>query len=220
MPETLHERKIKMPRESFRRPGVLLPTCSCTPLQVENCPHPTMNYDELKHIAHVLIGGKINTKTFIQMQKADENIQRIEKLVPRSRLFYYIDKVLYFGKKKPKPVLPDALLDLLIQSKHFTVFGLHNSATRMKRDILSQYHVTRKVLGDKLKMLKTNCLVCQFNKTNAVSHELKISTFRRSPQTCWAVDIIPNMPTTKNGNKAIFWQLMFTGFVSLSPLKS
>ena len=221
MPETLHERKIKMPRESFRRPGVLLPTCSCTPLQVENCPHPTMNYDELKHIAHVLIGGKINTKTFIQMQKADENIQRIEKLVPRSRLFYYIDKVLYFGKKKPKPVLPDALLDLLIQSKHFTVFGLHNSATRMKRDILSQYHVTRKVLGDKLKMLKTNCLVCQFNKTNAVSHELKISTFRRSPQTCWAVDIIPNMPTTKNGNKAIFLAIdMFTGFVSLSPLKS
>ena len=180
-----------------------------------------MNYDELKHIAHVLIGGKINTKTFIQMQKADENIQRIEKLVPRSRLFYYIDKVLYFGKKKPKPVLPDALLDLLIQSKHFTVFGLHNSATRMKRDILSQYHVTRKVLGDKLKMLKTNCLVCQFNKTNAVSHELKISTFRRSPQTCWAVDIIPNMPTTKNGNKAIFLAIdMFTGFVSLSPLKS
>jgi hypothetical protein len=64
-----------------------------------------MNYDELKHIAHVLIGGKINTKTFIQMQKADENIQRIEKLVPRSKLFYYIDKVLYFGKKKPKPVV-------------------------------------------------------------------------------------------------------------------
>ncbi len=27
MPETLHERKFKMPRESFRRPGVLLPTC-------------------------------------------------------------------------------------------------------------------------------------------------------------------------------------------------
>jgi len=221
MPETLHERKIKMPKESLRRPGVLLPTCSCSPLQIEECNHPTMNYDELKHIAHVLIGGKINTKTFIQMQKADENIQRIEKIVPRSNLFFHIDKVLYFGKKKPKPVLPDALLDLLIQSKHFTVFGLHNSATRMKRDILSQYHVTRKILGDKLKMLKTNCLVCQFNKSNSASHELKVSDFRRSPQSCWAVDIIPNMPLTKNGNKAIFLAIdMFTGFVSLSPLKS
>jgi hypothetical protein len=37
MPETLHERKTKMPRQSFRRPGVLLPTCSCSQLQVENC---------------------------------------------------------------------------------------------------------------------------------------------------------------------------------------
>jgi hypothetical protein len=41
------------------------------------------------------------------VQKAGENIQGIEKLVPRSRLFYYIDKVLYFGKKKPKPVSPE-----------------------------------------------------------------------------------------------------------------
>ena len=221
MPQTLHERKIKMPKESFRRPGVLLPTCSCTVLQEQDCDHPTMNYDELKNITQVLVGGQMSLKSFIQMQKSDENIQEIDKLVPTSKLFQYIDGVLYFGMKKPKPVLPDALLDLLIQSKHFTVFGLHNSITRIKRDILQNFHVTRKMLSIKLQRLKTNCLVCQFNKTNATSHELKTSNFRRAPQTCWAVDIIPNMPLTKNGNKAIFLAIdMFTGFVSLAPLKS
>jgi hypothetical protein len=100
-----------------------------------------MNYDELKHITLVLIGGKINTKTFIQVDgNALKNWYQDKD---------YITKVLY----------------------------LHNSATRIKRDILSQNHDMRKFLGDKLKMLKTNCLVCQFNKTNAVSHEQKMSNF-------------------------------------------
>ena len=221
MPQTLHERKIKMPKESFRRPGMLLPTCSCNIIQSETCAHPTMNYDELKHITQVLIGGQMSVKSFIQMQKADENIQKIAEIVHRSKLFKYIENVLYFGVKNPKPVLPEALLDLLIQSKHFTVFGLHNSATRIKRDILQQFHVARKVLGTKLLKLKTNCLVCQFNKTNHLAHTFQSSDFRRAPQTCWAVDIIPNMPLTNNGNKAIFLAVdMFTGFVSLAPLKS
>ena len=221
MPETLHERKIKMPKESFRRPGILLPTCSCSPFQINSCNHPTMNYDELKNITQVLIGGKITTKMFIQMQQADENCQKIMELVPRSKLFHFREKVLYFGTKRPKPVMPDALLDLLIQSKHYTVFGQHNSTSRIKRDIHSVYHVTRKLLGTKLQMLKTNCLVCQFNKTNTEAHTLKQTDFRKAPQTCWAIDIIPNLPLTKNANKAVFLAIdMFTGFVSLAPLKS
>ena len=221
MPQTLHDRKIKMPKESFRRPGVLLPTCSCSIAQSDNCAHPTMNYDELKHITQVIISGRMNVKQFIKLQSSDDNIKRISEMVPRSKLFKYVEGILYFGTKNPKPVLPDALLDALITTKHFTLFGLHNSATRIKRDILQQFHVTKKKLSEKLKRLKTNCMICQFNKTNNSSQEFRVSTFRKAPQTCWAVDIIPNMPLTKNGNRAIFLAIdMFTGFVTLAPLKS
>ena len=84
------------------------------------------------------------------------------------KFFKYL---LYFVIKTPKLVLPDALFELLIQSKHFTVFGLHNSITSNKQDNLQQFHVSQKVLRDKLQMLKTNCLVCQLNKTNSISQD-------------------------------------------------
>jgi hypothetical protein len=94
-------------------------------------------------------------------------------------------------------VLPTALLDLLIQSKHFTVFGMHNSITRMTQDIRRQYFVHQKTLSKKLKVLKNNCLVCQFNKTNANSHMMKPLNFKKAPQMCWSIDLIPNMPKNK-----------------------
>ncbi|MGV0982791.1 MAG: reverse transcriptase domain-containing protein [Polynucleobacter sp.] len=221
MPQTLHDRKIKMPRESFRRPGVLLPTCSCTPLQEEECEHPTMNYDELKAITKVLVGGKINLESFRQMQQADPFIQEMLARKKMLKMFFFIENVLYFDRKKPKPVLPSALLDLLIQTKHYTVFGLHFSSTRIRRDITSLYHVNMKDLKEKLQMMRENCLVCQFNRTNLPAQTLQRSNFRRAPQIGWAIDIIPNMPTTENGFNAIFLAVdLFTGFVQLIPIKS
>ena len=49
-----------MPKESFHRPGMLLSTCSCNIIQAKTCAHPTINYDELKHITQVLIGRQIS----------------------------------------------------------------------------------------------------------------------------------------------------------------
>ena len=221
MPKTLHERKIKMPKESFRRPGLLLPTCSCTQLQEEECKHPTMNYDELKTVSKILVGGQIDTKTFIEMQKADPTIQKMYTRRNLPKIFSYQQNILMYGFKKKNPVLPIALLDLLIQSKHFTVFGMHNSISRMTRDIKKQYFTHTATLQQKLRELKTNCLVCQFNKTNVPSHTIQISNFKKAPQVCWAIDIIPNMPKTINDYSAILLAIdTFTGYVSLSPLKS
>ena len=221
MPKTLHERKIKMPKESFRRPGLLLPTCSCTPLQFQECEHPTINYDELKVVSKVLTGGQINIPTFIEMQKSDPMIQKIldkKKLPP---VFSFQQQVLMFGKKVKKPVLPNALLDLLIQSKHCTLFGMHNSVSRMNRDIRKQYYVHTPSLNQKLKFLKNNCLVCQFNKPVLPGHIVKRSDFKKAPQICWSIDIIPNMPKTDNGYSAILLAIdTFTGYVNLAPLRS
>ena len=221
LPKTLHERKIKMPRESFRRPGLLLPTCSCTSLQKDECDHPTINYEELKVVSKILVGGQIDTQVFSEMQKADPMIQNILNRPKLPKLFSFQQNILMFGVRTKKPVLPCALLDLLIQSKHFTVFGLHNSISRMTRDIRKQYYVHQKTLNKKLRFLKNNCLVCQFNKSTLPAHKVKPSNFKRAPQVCWSIDIIPNMPKTSNGYSAILLAVdTFTGYVNLAPMKS
>jgi hypothetical protein len=60
------------------------------------------------------------------------------------KCFSFQQNILMFGINKKKPVLPTALLDLIIQLKHFTVFGMHNSITRMTHDICRQYFVHQK----------------------------------------------------------------------------
>lgn len=228
LPKVLHEKKVNLPKESFRRPGVKLPICACTNYSIGiPCNHLTINYNELNALSKVLTGGKIHKDTFIEMQNSDEFIINIKQrlkcneLKKRPKMFAIEDGILYFGKKNQKPVLPVALLDLLIQSKHYTVFGIHSSKTRILRDIKGAYYVHMPTLRKKLSELRDNCVVCQFNKTNANSHIVKPSNFRKAPRTCWAIDIIPNMPETSKKYKAVFLAVdMFTGYVQLAPLES
>jgi len=228
LPKVLHEKKVNLPKESFRRPGIKLPICACTTYsQGLPCNHLTINYDELNSLSKVLTSGKIHKDTFIEMQNSDEFIANIKQklkckeLKKRPKMFAIEDGILYFGKNTQKPVLPIALLDLLIQSKHYTVFGIHSSKTRILRDIKGTYYVHMPTLRRKLTELRDNCVVCQFNKTNANSHIVKPSNFKQAPRTCWAIDIIPNMPTTSREHKAVFLAVdMFTGYVQLAPLES
>ena len=68
-------------------------------------------------------------------------------------------------------------------------------------------------------MLKQNCIICQFNTTGQKDHELKNTDFIYAPRVTWAIDIIPNLPTTVNGNrKAMLAVDMFTGYIQVCPL--
>jgi hypothetical protein len=63
--------------------------------------------------------------------------------------------------------------------------------------------------------------MCQFNKTNANSHIVKLSNFKKAPQMCLSIDLIANMPKTTNGYSAIILAVdSFTGYINLAPLKS
>jgi hypothetical protein len=97
MPQTLHERKIKMPKELFRRPGILLPTCSCSYLLEEKCDHPRMNYDELKSISKILVGDQIDIQTLIDMQQSDPMIQTLMSKAKMPNHFTFQQSILMFG---------------------------------------------------------------------------------------------------------------------------
>ena len=223
-PKTLIAKNPKMPKESFRRPGVKLPTCPCIATQQLGiqCNHTTLNYDEISVIAKAVTEGIMTIDQFIEAQNADERILSIKSRAKLPPMYQYKDDILFYATKHQlKPVLPNALLDPLINSKHYTVFGMHYSRSRIIRDIKTKYHVSNKELVAKTDRLTKNCLVCQYNITRKKDHELNPSTFKQAPRVCWAVDIMPNLPKTKHDHTAIFLAVdVFTGYIQLYPLKS
>ena len=75
-------------------------------------------------------------------------------------------------------------------------------------------------LNYQLNDLKTNCLLCQFNSLGKQDQELRRTDYIYSPGTTWAIDLIPNMPKTADGNKAILLAVdLFTGYIQLHPSK-
>jgi len=226
LPKILHERKIKMPAQSFRRPGVKLPRCNCATARNYGirCNHAMIHYNELNSVAKVMTKGLITPKQFIEAQDADERISNLKSRKKLPSTFLIQDGLLFYKNlrdKSLKPALPTALLDPLINAKHFTVFGMHNSKTRIIRDIRKKYYVHMRVLTEKLNELTSSCLICQYNTNNVANQAFQMSNFRQAPRVCWAVDLIPNLPkTSKNHNAMLIAVDVFTGYVQLYPMKS
>ena len=152
----------------------------------------------------------------IQAQKDDPLFFRISKQTPLPNSFTIIDGILFKKTfKGHKLALPSVFLDAIINSKHFTAFGLHFSKTRISQDITSKYYVNISDLNSKLFSLTSSCIICQFNSNSPEQHKLQATNFIHAPRTSWACDIIPSLPQSKNNNTAILLAIdMFTGYMS------
>ena len=222
-PKTLHNRKIKLPREVKYAPGAILPVNSCQMRQivVENNQAEYLSYGDLRTVSQTILTGTLSKEQFRVAQLEDPFCSKILKKWKKLKKFTVIEGLLFYKSFTClKFVLPASLLDVTINAKHFSVFGLHFSKARIHRDICSKYFVQQGELSKRLKMLRTNCLLCQFNASGKQDQELRRTDYIYSPCATWAIDLIPNMPMTKNGNRAIFVAVdLFTGYIQLHPLK-
>ena len=244
MPKTLHSRKIKMPKEVRHAPGAKLHPHSPRPTppvtaprrkvydkkeaMMFDCNHLTfdcnqnepISYQDMSSISTAILKGTLTINQFKDAQIADPFCSRIIDKVHKLKHYKMIKGLLFFKtNKNTKLVLPNSLLDIIINAKHFSVFGLHFSKTRIMRDISARYHVQHATLRQKLQMLKQNCIICQFNATGQRDHELTKTDFIYAPRVTWAIDIMPNLPTTVNGNKKAMLAVdMFTGYIQVCPL--
>ena len=217
-PATLGPRKVRLPAESLRRPGVILPTYSLKPVG----PTTHTTYTDFQHATRLLTSGDITKKQLIQAQKDDPRLSQIIKKKTLPPYFLYIEDILYYSRYgQYRLALPEAFLDPMINAKHFTVFGLHFSKTRIYRDITTNFFVNTQKLIQKLQFLKENCILCQFNGSKPKSHLLHQSNLIYAPRVTWACDLIPSLPTSARGHNAMFLAVdMFTGYIQLAPLKS
>ena len=237
-PQMLSQRKIKLPKESFKRPGVILPQrekrsrldtfdnpaieCNTAQCQTEECnTTDTMSYSDFKTSSKAILRGILSKEDFKEAQQNDEYCLKILNSTRHHLNFVLIEGLLYSKRQnRLRLVLPVALLDIVINAKHFSVFGLHFSRTRIQRDISSRYHVQMSVLNKRLKRLKNNCLVCQFNSSEKEDHELRQSDYVYAPRVTWGVDLIPNMPLSNDNQKVALLAVdLFTGYIQICPMK-
>jgi hypothetical protein len=228
VPKTLSARKIKMPKESMKRPGVILPKrekkkrvdestfdfMDCSAVE-------TMSYDDFKTSSKAILKGILSKRDFREAQENDDFCSSILNSPRMHRGFVVIEGLLYARKQnRLRLCLPIALLDIVINAKHFSVFGLHFSKSRIQRDIKERYHVPHSILNKRLKRLKNNCLVCQFNTSEKEDHHLRKSDYIHAPRVAWGVDLIPNMPLSNENRKVALLAVdLFSGFIRICPMK-
>ncbi len=64
-----------------------------------------------------------------------------------------------------------------------------------------------------------NCLICQFNATGEKDQHLRKTDYIYSPRMTWAVDLMPNMPLTRKGNRVALLAVdLFTGYIQICPM--
>ena len=231
-PKTIGERKVKLPPTSRFRPGVILPkkdynnndcysSCYSASLGLA-CKHTKISYSDFGNMSRIILPGNISLQDFSEIQKKDERYGKFFDQTNLKKGFKIVGNLLFkFHKSRHRLVLPSALMDAVITSKHFSIMGLHFSKARIRRDVLARYHCHIRTFNKKLSNILSSCIQCQMNSSTPVPHIFKQSDFVFGPRISWAVDIIPSLTTTKKGNTAIFLAVdMFTGFIQLKPIKS
>ena len=219
-PKMMNTRKVKLPKTSpYRTEGVILPTNSA---KLDKHRTNAITYTDFTHATRMITTGEVSIKNLIMAQRDDPQIGhiiRMSKLPPR---FTFISDVLYHKRDTHyRLALPTAFLDPIIQSKHFSVMGLHFSKSRISRDIQTKFFVNIPALKAKLQQLKENCILCQFNANMPAQHPFQRTNLVYAPRVTWACDIIPSLPQSKKGHNAMFLAVdMFTGYIQLAPLNS
>jgi hypothetical protein len=185
----------------------------------------TISYNDIENITNIIHNGVISINDFITAQKQDEfciKARNDANEKPNQTMFEVIQDVLFkINKTTKKPVLPEKLIDVIINVKHFSIFGAHSTPSRISRDIKNEFFVPKNFLFKKLKDLIDTCYICQIYNDNIKGHMVSSLPKPNKPRLSWSIDIISNMPKTENENCQILLCVDdFCGYVICVPLKN
>ncbi len=108
----------------------------------------TMSNGNFKTSSKAILRGVLSKRDFREAQENDNFCSSILNSTHMHRGFVVIDGLLYSRKQnRLRLCLPIALLDIVINAKHFSVFGLHFSKSRIQQDIRDRYHIQHSVLN-------------------------------------------------------------------------
>ena len=225
-PPTLNNRKVKLPKEVRRAPGAKLPpgVQHTIPYQRHTiqCHNISYSYQDIKTMTNTITSGSITPQQLKEIQEQDPKCQELEAAQEPPPQFFKSQGVWFYNHDEygEQLVLPEILLDGLINTGHYTILGAHYSASRIKRDVKQRFFVTPSTLNIRVNKLITNCYLCRINQTGQRDQKLEEIPIIQAPRATWGIDIIPNMPETAEGYcKAVLAVDAFTGYIQVQPLK-
>jgi hypothetical protein len=91
----------------------------------------TMSYNDFKTSSKAILKGVLSKRDFREAQENDDFCSSILNSTCMHRGFVIIEGLLYARKQNClRLCLPIALLDIVINAKHFSVFSLHFSKSQ------------------------------------------------------------------------------------------
>jgi hypothetical protein len=164
--------------------------------------------------------GFLGSREFLTLQLQDQD------LIERQRAndeFLKFDQGIYFynhNLKGNKPLLPQSLARLLINSHHFSQPGLHKSRAQIIRDINSIYFINQKTLKELVDNDTGSCHVCQLFDTASQSERIGSLPRYDKPRLSWSLDLITDLPKSDKNFKIILLAVDdFSNYLIAVPLK-
>jgi hypothetical protein len=184
-------------------------------------PENTVLYTEVGNVTNMVSDGMITVTQFRDAQRTDDFCLSIILGNADKRYEISNDILCRTDRNKQRPVMPRCLYDTIIQTKHFTAFGAHMSATRILRDIKNSYFLPGKEFEKRLRKVTSECYLCQMFNTNVVAHEVQQLPQVTAPRVSWSIDMITDPPITKTGNKQILLCVDdFSSYVVCIPVQN
>ena len=181
------------------------------------------SYTDVQVVSNTISDGIITTRQFIAAQNSDPYCMEIKDNQEMLGRKYIMQEGILLRKTKyrMKPVLPRSLFDAIIFTRHFSMFGSHNSTSRILRDTEHLYYIPSKEFHEKLKNITSNCYICQLYTNNTDKQIIKQLPKPNEPRISWSIDLITDTPTTKKGNTQILLCVDdFSSYVVCIPMQT
>ena len=184
-----------------------------------------ISYSDVENVINLIHDGVISIKDFKKAQQIDPfciNVQNDANEKGYENTPFEMTHGILFRKtgNKKKPVLPEKLIDVIINIKHYSIFGAHATPTRINREIKEHFFVPQNFLLKSLKALTASCYICQLFNDEIKGHFVSKLPKPNKPRVSWSMDIISNMQETENNNSQILLCVDdFSGYVICIPIK-
>jgi hypothetical protein len=166
----------------------------------------------------IVTDGKLTIDSFREAQSLDEDIM---SMMRNPKHGYHIKKGVLIKKvqESDKLVLPDNLLQSLLFSLHYSIYGLHNSRKKMMQIINNMYYVPK--LAQKVTDYTANCYFCMTNvMPNTAKHTIARIPKPLAPRLSYSFDILPGLPICDGFNQIYIFIDNFSLYSILIPAKS
>ena len=237
--ENMEDKEEVMERLYQEGPARLPPiqddfVCKMISCQAESDPEVESEIPGLASASYKAMG--ISLVAFANLQLNDDYCQEIRETMGNKGmkwLFAEIDGLLVrlppsIHSKKglkarltpntPRAVVPDVLIDLLIDRVHYGPSRAHVGASRLLATLTKKYFFK---MIERVQARIAACLPCQLSMyTTRTAHELHPTSLESVPRRSVAIDLAVDFPKCMGWVQIMVFVDLATNFVTLKPLKS